>query len=528
MEDFEETGFYAEESTYYIIDSIINSGAKMLYDNYLASKSLDHSVSSISTMVLSVVELKFMRNDPGEKAVWAEDEEVIPSSIDNWARHAIPVKKKVKVPKIEETQNVITDSKSITSFTSRRSKLGRGGKSSKTRNVKENNSIDETPVPVPISQEVIVEDPEEEYLRSRKERIQKKIKEDKERMQKYKEEEEAKEKKMQKDAEEIRNKSFTYDFKGKIVLITPIKYDDNPLTRTAIRYLSQDPVMETERKTTAKVYRRTSILPAKKSRGVPPQEQEWVRNMTGNQPTMIDSIKLSPGVTYSDGIRTKYPAETLPDGKNLTRKQYNAMYLNQSSMGANIIPNPVKKSLSMSSVDSGKDSPQEKKDYLDGIPDYDNSVEIEYQAQGDFSLSPVRSSNHHGRIIKYGRSVDVTDNMGPNEKFNTEIIKNKNWGNNPPATEPKIYERIPKKASKKEIKELFGDILKKPKDKPFITLNELWEVRGSYIKRPRDRPNIERVEKKTRMPPPPYGFTMINALPEIPGLGGSFIGKSIS
>lgn len=78
------------------------------------------------------------------------------------------------------------------------------------------------------------------------------------------------------------------------------------------------------------------------------------------------------------------------------------------------------------------------------------------------------------------------------------------------------------------MRELYGDILKKPKDKPFITPKELWENKAPQMKKPRDRPNIERVDKKTRMPPPPYGYTMINAFPEMIGLGSLGNGNSMS
>ena len=135
---------------------------------------------------------------------------------------------------------------------------------------------------------------------------------------------------------------------------------------------------------------------------------------------------------------------------------------------------------------------------------------IDESEEFDFQLKPFKS---RGNIKTFGVSSKI-DEENPIEKFNKDIIKNKQWGINPAMKKPLIVEKVKKKPDDRGLKDIYGDILKKPKDQPFITVDELWKTHGVKLKKPRDRPNIEKIEKKSRPPPPPYGFTMINALPE--------------
>ena len=79
---------------------------------------------------------------------------------------------------------------------------------------------------------------------------------------------------------------------------------------------------------------------------------------------------------------------------------------------------------------------------------------------------------------------------------------------------PVVPDRLPKRPSSKDLIEIYGDIMKKPKDQPFITTKELWNMKGEKLKKPKERAFIEKIEKKTRMPAPRFGLTMINALPD--------------
>ncbi|OMJ78979.1 hypothetical protein SteCoe_21107 [Stentor coeruleus] len=520
MEECEEIFYSAEFAVYQVIEDLINKGGELLYDRYVEICSRNYSVAATIAVLSSTTESFYFRRESGEPIVWEEAPEPKPSNIDTWARKAVPIKKVYAIPKIEPFQNpTLPDARSVHSHTSRRSIYGRLNKSSRNKNFKDTEAIEESITAEPIPVIPNENNDQEELLRTKKEREIKKKREENERMKKMKEEEDQKEKKIVKDTEFMKNKIFTYDCKGKILNVNHMKPESIPAGILTVRYHSQDPVIE-EPKPIVKKKPTSEMQPAKRIKTTPQHEQDWVKNLTLLQPPLFDSIRLSVGVTLVDGQRTKRSTESV-DFRFMTRKQYNQTF--HSSMNQTVILNPPleRRSSIDSSVDSEYKNHEGKKDFLESIPDYED---FKGDNQGtknvSISMSPIRPG--HGKVVKYGTGFEASEQSGPNDKFNAEILKNKNWGLNPPMKEPKVIERLPKKSSTKEMRELYGDILKKPKDNPFITPSELWEASGGKIKKPRDRPNIERIEKKTRMPPPPYGFTMVNALPELSGLANSF------
>lgn len=266
------------------------------------------------------------------------------------------------------------------------------------------------------------------------------------------------------------------------------------------------------------------IMPAKRNKTAPLSEQEWVKNLTAGQQAMFDVIKLSPGVVLVDGVRSKQCTDNIDEPKTMSRKEYEKLSkVPLASAGGATIGKLERRSSVGSSIDSELKNNEGKGGFFDSIPDFEELKDVPGESHLSSSMSPVRTRKSYGKVVRFGNSFEINENSGPTDRFNAEILKNKNWGLNPPNKDPRVIERMPKKATNTELRELYGDIVKKPKDKPFITPKELWESQGPYIKKPRDRPNIERIEKKTRMPPPPYGFTMINALPEISGLGNSML-----
>ncbi|OMJ77539.1 hypothetical protein SteCoe_22828 [Stentor coeruleus] len=531
------------------IEELLSQGGDQLYENYLTKASAPYSVKATIAVSVSMVELLYFRRDvriykesnkeiDDEAERWIEEIEPIPCSIDTWARNAVPVKRKMRMPKIENPTNPTQpDARSMKSYSSRRSGMPRIQKLNKSlKDIKDNHTIEEGITPTPMLQEKISEiDEEEEHLRSRKEQELKRRKEDQERLKKMKEEEAEKEKKIQKEAEEMKKKNFTYDHRGKIIYVNPVKPENLPDPGAQIRYLSQEPPIE-ELKTKAKKLPQREFASVKRMKTAPQLEKDWVKNATMIQPPLIEAIKLNPGVTFIEGTRTRLPpAETPENFRTISRKQYNSLYQlknDQNHMKMLGAPNGMlgdKNQSSISSMESMKKYHDSKKDLFDMIPDYDNEIIDSEHSQKNIPSISRAKSQLHGKIIQYGSDYKLDISAGPTEKFNAEILNNKQWGLNPPIKEPKVFERLPTKPSAKQLRELYGNIMKKPKDTPFVTPTELWDEQGPKIKKPRDRPNIERVEKKTRMPPPPYGFTMVNALPEIGGLGASGAsGKSLN
>ena len=382
----------------------------------------------------------------------------------------IPVKKKLKMPQREAISFIQNDAKSMRSHSSRRSGFGKlGAKSQKVmKNGKDPNTIEEAVLPIPISSQK-TEAPEEEALRVRKELQIKKKKEENEKLKIIQKEEEDNLKKLQKDSDEIKNKSFTYDTKGKIILITPIHYDSIPPSYSVLNY-NPEPLAKEDPKPVKRNKSRNEFVSIKRIKSTPNQEKEWVRNMTTLQVSLIDVIKLNPGVTFIDGARTKYPTEDNQASQNMSRKKYVSLY--KTVEPVNTLSD--KKSVSISSAGSFRRSPDSKKDLLQVIPDYDEFDNSENRGiDGVNKDLPLNYKEIHGKVMQYGNGLDFSLTDGPNEQFNAEILKNKQWGANPPLKEPKLIERLPKRPSSKELRELYGNILKKPKDNPFITPQEL-------------------------------------------------------
>jgi PAS domain-containing protein len=505
------------------LNLIIAQGAEQLYERYISTKCVPYSVDFLVSAFASVFELRSIRHEPSGFEVWEEDSEPRASPIDNWARNTVPVITKVKLPKSEPATTFAPDTKSVKSYSSRRSMARLPKSSSIKAKVNETVSIEEGILPVPIPQDKTEVNEEEEFLRQRKEREMKKRKEDSERLKKMKDEEADREKKLQKEAEDMKKKVFTYDHRGKIIYVNPVKCESLPENFAECRFISQEPPVE-EKKPKSRKKSTNDFSAVKRVKTAPAHEREWVKNVTSIQPSLIEAISLNHNVTFIEGNRTKYPpVEKAEDGRTMTRKEYLMNY--QSKQEAHVVIDKneknEKKSSSISSIDSARKGMDSKKDIFEIIPDYEDiPADRPDPSRGNRSVPPARSMTH-GRIVQYGSGAKLDSSMGPMDKFNSEIMNNRNWGVNPPLKEPTIIDRRPLKPDIKQLRDVYGNILKKPKDVPFISANELWSENEKKLKKPRDRPFIERIEKKTRMPPPPYGFTMINALPELNPLAAS-------
>jgi hypothetical protein len=293
MDETEDVFCSAEIIIHDLIEELVLKGAESLYEKYLDEKSAGFSARATISTIYSTLELFYFRREPGEPKVWQEDPEPNSSSADTWMRNAVPIKKVVPLQKIPETTVTLPDAKSVASHSTRRTNQQRMGRSSRRANMREADTIDEPIQAIPIEGLIIETDEEVENLRSFKARQAKRKKEEIERLKSIKEEEEAKEKKIQKDSETIKNKIFTYDYKGKIVLIAPPKAENFPALNQTVRYTLPEPIIEDVKPVKKK---KLEILPVKRNKTAPQSEQEWVKNLTVGQQVMFDQIKLSPGV----------------------------------------------------------------------------------------------------------------------------------------------------------------------------------------------------------------------------------------
>lgn len=109
------------------------------------------------------------------------------------------------------------------------------------------------------------------------------------------------------------------------------------------------------------------------------------------------------------------------------------------------------------------------------------------------------------KVIPYNSQTKEEDAFNEIDKFNISLKNSRGWGINPPLGRPKLPERMPIKLTDRDVWSIHGDRVHKPKDQPFLQLNEI-QI-GAQIKKPRDRPFIERVNSKKHIPPTPFGKT---------------------
>ena len=499
-------------ATNLVIDEILTEGGEILYSNYIGELSRPFALTCTTDLMICTVEFGFVRRDQYSEEPWVQSNEPTPCSIDTWARNAIPVKQRFVSPQPELVLIQASDTKSMRSFKSgrsTRSAMGmRPGKRGTLVPGKLSMAIGENPQPFPMAVAVISMTEEEENLRTKKENELKRKLDETERMKKLNSEMEEKEKKLRKEANDMKNKPITYQCNGNVIYVSQPKYDSIP------KLLSEAEFNANEKKS------ELPPLPGKKKKIIedfrvktaPVRENDWVRNMTAPGPSLYEMIKLNPGVTLTDGSKIKYPQiGQSASQKTLTRSEYYnhttpfkssspLTALPEKQLSSNLSHEYLKNSSRLSS----------KRDFLEEIPEYDGADLLQESEEFDM---PVKVSLSKGKIKLYSKN-EPFDEDNPIEKFNSEIKLNKQWGKNPSYKKPNIVENIAKKPNKAGIKDIYGDLLKKPKDQPFISVEELWKTKGNKIKKPRDRPYIEKIKKKSRPPPPPYGFTMINALPD--------------
>ena len=503
-------------ASHHAIDLILTQGGEKLYEEHISELSRPFTVKFVNELIFSILEQENIRREVSLEEEWPEVPEPSPCPIDTWARNAIPVIQKIVAPTPEHLMVQASDTKSMKSFKSGRSTRSAMGQRRINKNTlsiagKTSNTIDETPQAFPINIPLVVLTEEEENLRVKKENELKRKMDEAARKKKIDDEMEELEKRLRKEANDLKNKEVTYDCNGGIMYVNHPRYDAIPKLLAEAEYVHSK---KAELPPLPSNSKKKQLVDADRVRTAPVREQDWVRNATALGPALFDIIKLNNGVTLSDGNRTKYPQIAhSASQRTLTRKDYN-QYSMPVKSPVNSIPPLLDKKANLSQ-DSFKNSSRisSKRDALEEIPEYEGVDLIDESEEFDLGLKPYKPYKP-GRNIKTFAVSSKVDEENPIEVFNRNIVGNKQWGVNPATRKPLIVEKVGKKPDGRELKDIYGDILKKPKDQPFITVDELWKTQAAKLKKPRDRPHIEKIEKKSRPPPPPYGFTMINALPE--------------
>lgn len=199
---------------------------------------------------------------------------------------------------------------------------------------------------------------------------------------------------------------------------------------------------------------------------------------------IIDAINLNLGVKITDGVRTKLPISTSQKNlQTMSRKEYLGLtqdikYASTSNLTQSkleIVPSGL---TSRESSFQKLQSARSQNDILANLPDYfDESLDLDESIQKSSNLDTpqiVKTKSPKMKIKKYGDKFEETDELSSIDRFNLDILNNKNWGLNPPFRGAAIPKKLPKKnPSPKKQWELHGDKIKKSKDNPFASSEEL-------------------------------------------------------
>ena len=343
-----------------------------------------------------------------------------------------------------------------------------------------NPTVEETTKPKAFALELMQEppNPEEDRLRLEKEKEWKRRQEEDARQRKLKEEEEEMNRRVQKMATDLKNREFTYDYAGSIIMVNPPKPERMPAYSQSVDFSIPEPVLDTSPKPKRRAQSKEPTMSVKPKK-TPLSEVEFVRNLGTVQPPLMDSIKLNPGVVISEQGRVKRPPPDKNSKQTMSRAEYQQLLDQSFKEVSHTSPLPKKPASAVNSQDSQKKSSVtfSKKELLNEL--MDETEELDAQSK-------------HGsdKMSKVSKKSKKEEELSLVDRFNMELLKAKDWGVNPQTREAVVPDRMPVRPNEKDLRETHG-----------------WRNR-----RPRDRPYADSSKARTRLPPPPLGQTMGHGL----------------
>ena len=469
------------EIAYEVIEESLNLFAEEIYKKEIKFRSRGFGVNCTIELIMAVVEAGFVRNDPGDEELDQEYLEPLPPDTDTWMRSAIPVHKKFINKRVEKTETLLpSDLKSNQSF-----KTSFYRSNTMQRLMKKPSKIFEEPVPFPMEiVEVEISD-KEEFIRLKKERDFKRKQEESERLENLKKEEENKRKLL---ARQFggKMKNFTYDYNGKILIVAPPKSSSELLEKVEFTVVP-DPKPEDNLKSLPRTEHGTRVGNERKKLLEPITERPFKQIQSLS---ILEHIRLAPGVTIGTSSRPLNSSRVPDSTTKSSMKKLQLLPLNP------IIPPAKKKSSRL--LESMSEAAL-------SLPKISETLQKPSKKVSSTQKTGKKKPN---QIKQYTKDLPFTDYPSEFDKFNLAILSDREWGKNPPMKSVKIPARVPKAVTAKDQWEIYGYLGKKPKDEPFMTSEELWQI-ASSMKKPRDRAYIEKVQHKTKNPPPPLGQSML-------------------
>jgi hypothetical protein len=328
-------------------------------------------------------------------------------------------------------------------------------------------------------------------MRLKKERDFKRKQEENTRLEALKKEDENKRKLLAKQFNG-KMKNFTYDCNGKILIINPPKVEADLIEKVDFQVIPEKP--EEKIKSLPRTGQSTRL----------PQERKKILEPILEKPlnkvhslSILEHMRLAPGVTIGTSNRVASTAR-IHDLPSTHFKRFEIPGTQPLK-----IPDFEPRSLKpLKLVETVSES-------VLTLPKIEKPETFKSQIK---TLSrPSRKKPN--QVKQYSKEMHASDNLSDYDKFNLAILNDLNWGRNPSTRNVKVPARVPKAMTAKDEWEIYGYLAKKPKDDPFISVEELWKL-SSQKKKPRDRPFLEKVQNKTKPPPPPLGQTMFVNLNE--------------
>jgi len=245
------------------------------------------------------------------------------------------------------------------------------------------------------------EDEEETAMRDMKDREAKRKREEEIRLAKKAQEEAEEAARLAQVKDQMKNKPYTYDSEGNIIWIQPVPTERLPNANPALTFgLKRGPQKESEeaaQKSGGKAgTRKTS---SKKKGKKEPEFSDSFKKLTSQQPPMMDTMAMAPGVLLSERGRSKKGhGNTDKEKGKMTRRDYLQMV---QSTGQN------------NTVDLG-----------------DGSM------LSPLALDPQSARDADLVAASFDQDGGPADALGQNDAFNMAIVTSTDWGNNPGRASP--------------------------------------------------------------------------------------------
>lgn len=387
-----------------VIEAILEEGGRQLYQSYIERKSFSFASDNITHLLVSELQLCFVRHDEGEAClaqrnnasidhrpmsalsahtqgtIYASDliqnaevqteslildpipDEVSQYSyqleleptrcrIDTWARACVPVIRKLVRPKSkplneslrkpQTSRGKFMSSQSSSSRSPSRTGQLTGGQSPLQLMESISDTKGKTREGMIPLDEPVVEDEEETAMREMKEREAKRKREEDNRLQRKVAEEVDEATRLAQVKDQMKNKPYSYDSNGNIIWVQALHAEKLPSAYPVPQYvLKQEAVLEEriERKTPRSLNHRHGSVEKKPHAKKEADFVDTFKKFTSQQPPMMESMKMAPGVRLHERGATKNGEDIAErgfrqSGRPMTRQQYEAMSKNGVPVG---------------------------------------------------------------------------------------------------------------------------------------------------------------------------------------------------